>query len=77
MSASSATSVTLEVGNRRALSAAAGAGRVLFTARRVVFDKWNPCACGAPRRVVSERAIIAGEGPQQWVVVSERCSADC
>jgi hypothetical protein len=69
--------VTNSADQRRAMSTASGTGRVLWMARRVVFDRWSPCACGAARRLVSERAIVAGEALPQWVVISEACSAGC
>jgi hypothetical protein len=77
MASMPAVAATNSVDERRAMSTASGEGRVLWTARRVVFDRWSPCACGAARRLVSERAIIAGEALPQWVVVSDACSAGC
>jgi hypothetical protein len=65
------------VDERRALSAVTGGGQLLFTAHRVEFDQWDKCTCGAPVRVMSERALIAGEALPQWVVVSRVCTAGC
>jgi hypothetical protein len=59
------------------MSAVAGDGHVLWTARRVVFDNRNRCECGAARRLIAERPIVAGQDLPQWVVVSEVCSAGC
>jgi hypothetical protein len=62
---------------RRAMSAVAGDGHVLFTARRVEYDRWSRCLCGEPVRVVSERAIVAGHTMPQWTVVARTCSTGC
>jgi hypothetical protein len=59
------------------MSVSAGDGVVLWRARRVVFDTRNRCQCGAPRKVVAERSIVAGRDLPQWVVISEKCSAGC
>jgi hypothetical protein len=69
--------VTSRADERRAMSTSAGESRVLWTARRVVVDRWSPCACGAARRLVSERAIVAGQALPQWVLISASCSAGC
>jgi hypothetical protein len=70
-------SLDAAVDERRAMSAVAGDGHLLFTARRVEFDRWSRCSCGEPMRVISERALVAGEILPQWTVVSRACSAAC
>jgi hypothetical protein len=61
---------------RRAIDSPVGSGALLWTARRVEVDRHSRCAaCGSPTRVVSERAVVAGQSLAQWVVVAEHCSA--
>jgi hypothetical protein len=72
-----ASTVTTPGRERRAIAASTGDGIVLWMARRVVFDPRNRCECGASRKVVAERPIVAGRDLPQWVVISETCPAGC
>jgi hypothetical protein len=63
---------------RRAVDSPVGGGRLLWTARRVEVDRYLSCGrCGSPRRVVSERSIVAGQSLAHWVVVSDDCAEAC
>jgi hypothetical protein len=78
MAAAVSPQLTHHVDTRRNVHESAGDSVVLWTARRVEFDHRQPCACGAPRRLVSEREISTGAPLPQWILVSVTCSnADC
>lgn len=69
-----------EVAPRRdsgAIAATIARATVLWTARRVQFDRRTPCACGAPRKIISERAITGEQILPDWSLVEVGCAARC